>query len=189
MTLAPRVLILILLLAFAPSLKAEPTPTTPTPAPVTGYNFAAAIAQARRDWSEDARIMADWLHKIAAASDRGGKAETDLNRGKQDLSELLRERDRTMDELRHGAFCTGCGKTRSVIEAAGETFPHPGQQRRPATPEELANAERGFKARADVIQRRISELEAQVNRARDEVLEAYHRYLVQKTPFFDHMAQ
>lgn len=152
-------------------------------------NLAAAIAETRRAWTDDARVIATLLNKIAATSNTGVKAETEHGREQRARRETERERDRTLEELRNGAFCTGCGKTRSVIEAAGETFPHPGQQRRPATPEELANAERGFKARLEVSQKRLSSLEAEINRAREEVQQAYHEFMVKKTPFQGQMAQ
>jgi hypothetical protein len=179
MTLAPRVLILILLLACLPSLKSA------TVAP----NYPAAIADARRTWSAEGKEIADLLRRLAAASDKAAKAEKELDRERKALADLAVERKAALEDLRNGAFCTGCGRTRSELLARGESFPHPGQQSRPATPEELAKAEQDFDNRATVIRRRIAALEPELKSAQAEVMDAHHRVMVVIPSYHKHLGE
>jgi len=50
----------------------------------------------------------------------------------ENLAELRANRDSDLEDFRHGAYCSGCGKTRSQWLAEGQPFPHPGE--RPVTP-------------------------------------------------------
>lgn len=163
----PRALFLVLFLAcLLPAAAA------------TAFNFPAAIAEAHRAWGADARELTELLHKLKAASAKAGRAEDALNDARRALEKLTRERREALDDLRNGAFCSGCGKTRSELLARGESFPHPGQQSRPATPEELASAERDFAARMDIQRRLIARYEPELKDARAELDAAHHRFMV-----------
>jgi hypothetical protein len=186
MTSAFRAIALLVLSTCATSLRAATT--SPASAPAPAPNHAAAIANARRIWNNDSRELADLLRRLAAASDKAGKADRDLTKERRALADLDREERDTMDELRRGAFCTGCGKTRSEIERNGDSFPHPGQQSRPATPEELDAAKRGFDGRRTVLRRRIDSLDAELKSARSELEAAHHRYLALLPAFHTHIA-
>lgn len=69
------------------------------------------------------------------------------------IPQLQREKERVLDEYRRGAFCGGCGQTRSQLEAKGEPFPHPNQEIVAATPEQLAAKEREYNQRIDSLAR------------------------------------
>src|SRR5438128_1562168 len=121
---APRAFTFILLLLVAP-LTAAPA-----------FNYPAAIADARRIWGEDSRALAELLRKMAAASGKAGRAEDRLTEARRELAKLKRELEQALADLREGAFCDGCGRTRSDLLSHGEPFPHPNQHPRPARPED-----------------------------------------------------
>lgn len=177
---APRALIFALLLACAPSLRAATSSAT--------VNFSAAIADARRVWSADSKELAELLRRMAAASDKIGRLEADIERNRQTLADLTRERAATIEEMRRGAFCTGCGRTRSDIEGRGETFPHSGQRSRPATPEELANAEKSFDHRMDPLRKAIDRWQSELKTALAELTAAHHRFLALLPAYHNHLA-
>jgi hypothetical protein len=62
---------------------------------------------------------------------------------KRELNNLIAEKDVVLEDYRQGYFCGGCGKPRSQF-APGETFPHPGQEIVPATPEQIAAKEKEY---------------------------------------------
>lgn len=175
---APRALALCLLLFGTFPLTAA-----------TAFNFPAAIGEARRAWGDDSRELADLLRKMADASGKAGRAEESLAEARRTLDELQRDLRKTLDELRSGAFCTGCGRTRSDLLAKGEAFPHPGQQSRPATAEELAKAKRDFEARMDVQRKLIARYEPELKDAESDLRDLHHRYLVLLPKFHLHLSQ
>lgn len=65
------------------------------------------------------------------------------------LSTLRAEMAAKMAEYRQGLFCSGCGKTKSEILSAGQTFPHSGQTIVQPTPEQIAAKERELQAPID----------------------------------------
>jgi len=73
---------------------------------------------------------------------------------KADLSALIKEKDDVIAEYRLGQFCTGCNTPRSQFKSS-ESFPHPGQSVRPATPQEIAAKEKQYD---DKISRKQEEL-------------------------------
>lgn len=175
-----RAFTLVLLLAGMPALRAA------SAAPI---NHPAAIAEARRAWGDDSRELADLLRRMADAAGKAKRAEDKLAEARKTLAKLRDELADTLAELRSGAFCTGCGRTRSDLLAKGESFPHPGQRSRPATPEELAKAERDFEARMEVQRRLIDRYEPELKEAESDVRDLHHRYLVLLPKFHLHLAQ
>lgn len=174
---APRVLTFFLLAGAFPLIAA------------TAVNFPAAIAEARRAWGDDSRELADLLRRMATAAGKATHAEEKLAEAHKTLAKLRKELAETLKELRSGAFCTGCGRTRSDLLAKGESFPHPGQQSRPATPEEIARAERDFDARMEIQRRLIARHEPELKDARSDLTDLHHRYLVLLPKFHGHLAQ
>ncbi|TDM04897.1 MAG: hypothetical protein C4K60_20900 [Ideonella sp. MAG2] len=66
----------------------------------------------------------------------------------------------TMADYRQGLFCSGCGKTKTEILKAGDTFPHPGQQILRPTLAQIAAKEREMQQPVDRAQSELKELVA-----------------------------
>ncbi len=64
----------------------------------------------------------------ANALDQQTQARTLLAQIAGEISALILRRDSQLAEYRLGLFCGGCGKTKSVLLAQGDEFPHPGQK-------------------------------------------------------------
>ena len=105
----------------------------------------------------------------AADVNRFAKRVAALN---AELSALRDKMAATLDEYRQGLFCSGCGKTKSEILAAGQTFPHSGQTVIRATPEQIAAKERELQAPIDRDAREQKDVEAQRRKALGEREEA-----------------
>lgn len=178
MITAPRVLTPLLLLFCAIQLGAAPA-----------FNYPAAIAEARRAWSADARDLAELLRKLKAAAEKAAGAEKILDEARRTLARLKREREEALDDVRNGDFCDGCGRTRRDLLAHGESFPHPGQSRRPARPEDFERVENDFKTRMGVQERLIARYEPELKDARLELDAAHHRYLVLLPVYHKHIAE
>lgn len=177
MITAPRALTSLLLFLCALRLTAAPA-----------FNFVAAIADARRVWSAEAKELSDLLHKLKAAADKAAHADKILEEARRTLAKLKREREEALDDVRNGDFCDGCGRTRRDLLSHGESFPHPGQSRRPARPEDFERVENDFKSRMDIQQRLIARYEPELKDARAELDAAHHRYLVLRPAFHKHLA-
>lgn len=85
-----------------------------------------------------------------------------LTKLKNELSALIAEKISVLDEYRRGQFCTGCSVPRSQFKA-GETFPHPGQSVRAATPEELATKEKYYDDRIAAKEKEAKDFEFSEN--------------------------
>ena len=88
------------------------------------------------------------------------------------LAALRQKMESVLDEYRRGQFCSGCGKTRSEILAAGQTFPHPGQTVIRATPEQIAAKEREMQAPIDRGDKELKDDQARRGKALAEREEA-----------------
>lgn len=139
-------------------------------------DYPAEISKARAQW-------ADTSEKIQAALLRmrdQAQAYLDLIKPiegtKNRLLDLEYKKKRELDEYRRGEFCTGCGQTRSEIEAKGEHFPHPGQSIRPATPEELEQCRKKWDALIAQARKELDELQERQKRASSEAGNAFHEF-------------
>lgn len=95
------------------------------------------------------------------------QARNDYERLMRGLRDKEAERESTLKEYREGAFCSGCGKTRSEILAKGEHFPHAGQHEVPATEAQLRQKDAE-------LSKPIQDLQSQLARQKT-VLEAAER--------------
>jgi septal ring factor EnvC (AmiA/AmiB activator) len=179
MITATRALIFSLLLACTLPLIAA------TPAP---FNYPAAIAEARRVWAEDARVLTELLRKLAEAARKAGRTEDNLNEARRGVAKLKRELEQALEEVRAGLFCDGCGRTRSDLLAHGDPFPHPNQHPRPARPEDYERVEKDFANRMDLQQQVIARLEPELADARLALNDAHYRFLVRLPMYHRHLA-
>jgi hypothetical protein len=143
-------------------------------APVVKRNFPQEIAKARDAWNRDSKRIAELLRILREQAGILTPLEKELMAARKDLADLIAEKAQALQDLREGAFCTGCGRTRSELLAKGEGFPHPGQQARPATPEELAKAENDYDARIDRLRARVNDLENRFKEAKSKLDNAHH---------------
>lgn len=88
-----------------------------------------------------------------------------------EIRRLSEEKIATLAEMRAGAFCDGCMRTRSDILSKGEQFPHDGQRVIAATQEQLDAKAREFDQaiqrlydRLKQLQQASSDLESQASR-------------------------
>lgn len=171
----PALAAALLLGALAgPSLRATPPPAASSPPP---RNFAAEIAHARAAWVHSSNELYDLLTRLTPAIEATRELTQKLDAQRREIAALEKKRDQALDEMRHGEFCTGCGRTRSDILAHGEPFPHPGQQVRPATPEELENTRRTFADQLAALNAELSRLQHRKPDADSLVNDLYLRYL------------
>lgn len=161
----------------------------PAAAAAPAVNHVPAINNARSLWVTEGNQIADILRGLRRYVGQAIEIQKKLERDREALRELKRQRDRALRELRAGAFCTGCGKTRTQIEALGESFPHPGQQTRPATPEELERAEKEFDNRMTPLRLSIDRSESDLKAAESEINSLHHRFLVLLPQFHKHIAE
>lgn len=167
---------------FSPSVRAASEPAKASPPP---RNFAAEIAQARAAWMQTSGELYDVLSRLAPAVEATRELTKKLDAKRREIADLEKKRDRALEEMQHGEFCTGCGRTRSDILAHGERFPHAGQQVRPATPEELENARRAFESQLASLRAELSKLERQKPDADGLVNDLYLRHL-RLYPLYQH---
>ncbi|MFZ5494411.1 MAG: hypothetical protein ACOZE5_03620 [Verrucomicrobiota bacterium] len=149
---------------------AEPT----SAAPVVKRNFPQEIAKARDAWNGDSKRIAELLRILREQVGILAPLEKELAAARKELAALMAEKAQALEDLRNGAFCTGCNRTRSELLAKGEGFPHPGQQSRPATPEELARAENDYDARIGRLRARVNDLENRFKAAKSKLDNAHH---------------
>ena len=160
----------------------------PAPAAAPKVNHASVIFRARTAWSADGKELAEVLVQLRAAVTKATALEKDLASDRQALARLLAEKAQALADLRSGAFCTGCQRTRSDILAHGESFPHSGQRSRPATPAELESAERSFDARIDAFRRKIARMEPDFKSAESASFDLHHRFQVLVPQYHAHLA-
>ncbi len=102
----------------------------------------------------DARSMASSVvgiletlsSKLASHSHEMNTLDTRARELVQLMTKLQNIRGSKLEEYRAGMFCSGCGKTKSEILAAGQTFPHENQRVVRATPAEIAAKDRELSA-------------------------------------------
>jgi hypothetical protein len=179
MITAPRAILFTFFLIVALPL------TAATSAP---FNYPAAIAEARRTWSADARELAELLRKLAEAARKAGQTEDKLTEARRAVASLKRELEVALEEVRAGLFCDGCGRTRSDLLSHGESFPHPGQHSRPARPEDYERVEKDFANRMDLQQQVIARLEPELTDAKSDLMALHHRFLVLLPAYHRHLA-
>jgi predicted nucleic acid-binding Zn-ribbon protein len=140
-------------------------------------NYSSQISQARSGWSSTSAQIAEVLERLRQGADRFRELERQINQQNDAIRDLEFKKQRALDELRRGEFCTGCGQTRSQIESSGQRFPHEGQTVRPATPEELEKCRKDFDSRLAQLRKRLAELEAQKREVSDRLSEAYFQFM------------
>lgn len=122
--------------------------------PTTGPDPTSGLESPQR-----ARSMASSTATAIVAVARGlegaaAKHRTHLDRHRELLRKLAgatADKERKLEEYRQGQFCSGCGLTRSEIQAKGERFPHAGQSVIRATPAQIAAKEAQLNAGLDNI--------------------------------------
>ena len=104
---------------------------------------AASDALAASSDAELSEARSHYLrYQTQSKNERDAQVRAMISRRRQ--SDLALQRDRALDEMRRGEFCSGCGQTRSEILAKGEQFPHPGQHIIVASPQQLEAKKREF---------------------------------------------
>lgn len=93
-----------------------------------------------------------------------------------ELESLKAEKESSLLDMRNGAFCRACHRTRSQIEAGGEAWQHhlddnSGGHAIPATPEELASKAQEFDGRIAAKQQELSDAEKRAFHASSRRLE------------------
>jgi hypothetical protein len=119
------------------------------------------IAAAHTAWQREAAKLRTQLQQLHALCSEFISLHSRVDARKAELAALAEERRRTLDEMRRGQFCSGCGQTRSEILAKGERFPHPGEREVPATPQQIRNAEQRFDSRLQALQQQLRATEAE----------------------------
>lgn len=122
------------------------------------FNSSIGTSQANRKFQvESIRSLIDEAKRAEAVLTRLGP---DVSNLEERIAQVQREMAGVLEEMRQGYFCSGCGQTRSAIEAKGETFPHAGQSIVKATPEQLKEAERGFEKRIADMRKTLTEFDS-----------------------------
>jgi hypothetical protein len=109
------------------------------------------------------------IQSLAAERTRAGSA----------LQQIMAERDRILDEFRHGSFCSRCNRSRSEIEAGGENFyvhlQRVNGQEIPATQDQINAKAQEYESRIKQAQAYMDSLDEQLKalrvRAADKVKE------------------
>jgi hypothetical protein len=159
-----------LFLALARPLAANQSAAAAPPA----FNFAQAIAETRTAWKKHSARIAQLLPMLKTNAGVAARLDPQISSLLGELKALEHRKQVELEELRQGMFCSGCGKTRSEILAAGETFPHSGQQSIPASPEQIAAAEKEFDDRIRALRRRLDALQAERKQAQSAIDAALH---------------
>jgi hypothetical protein len=84
------------------------------------------------------------------------------------LAKLSAEKQAKLDEYRAGLFCSGCGKTKSEILAAGQNFPHDGQTIIQATEAQIDAKDKEMHAPIDRYKRELKENRTRRNKVAAE---------------------
>jgi len=158
-------------------VRAADTPPATVAAAPAAVNYTNLIAQDRAAWVSSSNQIADVLRKMKDGADQVRALDRKIREQNDAIRDMEFQKKKALDELRRGEFCTGCGQTRSQIEASGQHFPHPGQQVRPATPEELEKCKKDFDDRLAKLRLRLNELEKQKRDASDRLGDAYFRFM------------
>lgn len=137
-------------------------------------NFAQEISRARGEWTRDSNKIARLLGELRTKLGALDRTSAEVKKLRKELNALTAEKRQALEDLRNGAFCTGCSQTRSVLLAQGDPFPHPGQESRPATPEELKRAEDDYNNRIARLRARLSKAESEERQAKAEMDSALH---------------
>lgn len=153
-----------------------PAPSASTSKPPA--QLAKEISTARANWTRDSKEIAKLLELLKSKVAELTRREKEIDELKRDLANLENEKATALQDMREGAFCTGCGETRTALLSRGEPFPHPGQASRPATPEELQNAARKFDERLARLRAKLRELEPPQKEGESDVSAAMHRLRV-----------
>lgn len=91
------------------------------------YRTVGEKAQAQSDLlAADAERVLERARSSFAAFDRARESEASARRkafeARQRGIDLAAERERVLEEMRHGLFCRACKRTRSQVQAAGEDW-------------------------------------------------------------------
>jgi len=148
-------------------------PATPDAAPRTGRSDSSHAPGYARSMAD---AVVDSMNSLTrAGADRAAEVERLARRIAQlgpELASLRQKMESVLDEYRRGEFCSGCGKTKSEILAAGQTFPHSGQTVIRATPEQIATKEREMQAPIDRAGKELTDDQARRIKALAEREEA-----------------
>lgn len=122
-------------------------------------NQTKEAVAARSRWETEGRTLRTLLRKLAGLTANIDKLRKELSAAQKAYRQLQRDKEIALEELRRGDFCSGCGMTRSQIEGSGQRFPHPGQVRRPARPEDFKKLEDDYAGRLRAAKSKIERLE------------------------------
>jgi predicted nucleic acid-binding Zn-ribbon protein len=142
---------------------------------VATYTKDAVAARAL--WEDHGRKLRQILQQLAGLTKELARLKKDIASARAEHRKLEREKETALEELRRGDFCSGCGDTRSKIEAAGQRFPHEGQVRRPALPADFARLENEFAGRFAALKKKIESLDAQRRQKEPDARDLHSRYL------------
>lgn len=165
-------------LAWLPAVAAS-VPGAPAKAPPDPrIAVQQKIARARSEWQGHSSRLATLLGKLKTQAEALTRLEKDVPALRREIKQRETEKEVELEELRQGMFCSGCGQTRREILAGGDRFPHPGQRSLPATPEQIAAAEKKHDARIEPLRKRLKGLMDERSRTENDLQAALHELTV-----------
>lgn len=154
----------------------SPAPTVSTS--TRPVQLTQEISNARAAWTRDSREIAKLLETLKSKSGELTRREKEIAELRNELANLQNEKTTALEDMRAGAFCTGCGETRTALLSRGEPFPHPGQASRPATPEELLAAAKKYDEKIAKLRAKLNDLESRQKKGESDVGDTMHRLRV-----------
>jgi hypothetical protein len=181
--------LLVFVFSLVGAVSAAFAQSVPVAEPADPNSFIRGIDQASSGWKTESAAIRGLLRKLKALADRLERLEQDVAKGRRSLRDLIAEKERALDEMRRGQFCSGCGQTKSAILAQGETFPHSGQREIPASPEQLKKAEEDFDRRIVASRAALRKNEQDEAAVRDELNATYFDFNRRRPIYHAHFAQ
>jgi hypothetical protein len=169
--------------AAAPTEKPAPDGKKP---PTRSY--ASEIATARATWTGESSQLRRVLVDLRDLADTLTSLDTQLNRAKAGLASLEAEKERALEDMRNGEFCSGCGRSRSELLAAGDRFPHEGQEKVPAKPEQIEALEQRYDQRIKAQRSQVEELDRDFRRRKAAVDDLRFRFEALRPAYHSHIA-
>jgi len=145
----------------ADDLPAPSSRRGPDPWPAARSRLGSAAAMSARV----VQTIAGLAKTTAEAKNRLDQTRARADELRRGIRPLERERDSLMEEYRHGLFCSGCGQTKSQIEAKGQRFPHRGQSIVRPTEAQLAAKETETQRPVDRAIEQLRRAEAEIDKA------------------------